>query len=320
MSKIKYRVLNALEKENYISGEQIAQQLEISRTSVWKAIKSLKEAGYQINAITNKGYQLVKSPNKIHAAMVESVISKHAFVDKVFYLDAVDSTQNYAMNKHSEIDGSFIVIANEQNKGRGRFNRSWLSPAQSGLYMSIVLRANMPLSEIGKFNFHVSLAIARTISNELKLDAKIKWPNDVYINGKKVCGFLTEIISESGIVDTIICGIGINTHDSQHLEAVPTATSIEKELDNQHVPIEKFFEALIVELKHAFEDFKNSRFNEILDEWLESSNIFQRELTINTYNESYRAKALSIDETGFLNVVDNEGNIKKVISADIELN
>lgn len=320
MSKSKFKVLSTLNRETYISGEQIADALKISRTSVWKAIQSLKEAGYQIEAVTNKGYRLVSSPNVIHAVLVENVVNKYQFVDEVFFLETVDSTQNDALNRLNDTKGTYLVVANEQTKGRGRFNRSWESPNNTGLYMSVVLRLSIPLTEIGKFNFHISLAIARTIKSVLNLDAKIKWPNDIYINQKKVCGFLTEIISESNIIDAIICGIGLNTHESSHLNDVPTATSLERELDGEALEIDVFFERLILELKGAYDDFINHRFNEILDEWLDQTNIFQHELTINTYNESYRAKALSIDESGFLNVVDSEGNIKKVISADIELN
>lgn len=319
MSKLKQDVLNALKKENYISGAQIANNLNISRTSVWKAIESLRESGYEIEAVTNKGYQLVQMPNKIDGNLIENIVKKHQFVDRVFYLETVDSTQTYAMQKLRELDDTFIVVASEQQKGRGRFNRSWVSPNQSGLYMSIVFRPQLSLTEIGKFNFHISLAIQRAIRKVTRVDARIKWPNDIYVGNKKLCGFLTEIISESNHIDSIICGIGINLFNSDNLKEVQTAVSLES-ASQDNLNIEQFFDALIQSLKEAYDDFKNNRFNEILDEWIRNSNIFERELTINSYNESYRAKALSIDENGFLNVLDSEGTIRKVISADIELN
>ena len=319
MSKIKQDVLNALEKESYISGGQIAKDLNISRTSVWKAIESLRKSGYEIKAVTNKGYQLVQTPNKIDGTLIESIVKKHQFVDHVFYLETVDSTQTYAMQKLRELDDTFIVVASEQQKGRGRFNRSWVSPKQSGLYMSIVFKPQLPLTEIGKFNYHISLAIQRAVSRVTNVEARIKWPNDIYVGEKKLCGFLTEIISESNLIDSIICGIGINLFDSEHLKDVQTAVSLEGAGESE-INIEDFFNELIRSLKEAYVDFKNNRFNEILDEWIEHANIFERELTINSYNESYRAKALSIDENGFLDVLDSEGTIRKVISADIELN
>ena len=280
MSKIKQEVLNNLEKENYISGAQIARILNISRTSVWKAIEALREDGYTIEAVTNKGYQLIQAPNKIDSTLVENIVKKHEFVNHVFYLETVDSTQTYALQKLHEIDDTFIVVASEQRKGRGRFNRSWVSPKQSGLYMSIVFKPQLPLTEIGKFNYHISLGIQRAVSQMTNVEVKIKWPNDIYVGEKKLCGFLTEIISESNHIDSIICGIGINLFDSEHLKDVQTAISLES-AGHSEINIEQFFNELIRSLKVAYDDFKNNRFNEILDEWIEHANIFERQLTIN---------------------------------------
>lgn len=248
------------------------------------------------------------------------IIEASEIVDDFYYFDTIDSTQNYAHKLLENHDGSFIVCAGSQSQGRGRFKRTWESPEQMGLYMSIVWRPGIPTREITKFNYHISLAIARAIRACFDLDVKIKWPNDIYIHNKKVCGFLSEMVTRENNIDAIICGIGINLRHSEALKTIETATSLTHELGENNINFEIFFQSLVAELKHAYEAFIHDGFHDIKEEWLSITNVFDYELTINAYNTSYKAKALSIDKDGFLNVVDREGNIKKVISADIELN
>lgn len=248
------------------------------------------------------------------------IIEASEIVNDFYYFDTIDSTQNYAHKLLENHDGSFIVCAGSQSQGRGRFKRTWESPEQMGLYMSIVWRPGIPTREITKFNYHISLAIARAIRACFDLEVKIKWPNDIYINNKKVCGFLSEMITKDNNIDAIICGIGINLRHSEALKIIKRATSLAHELDKKDINFETFFQSLVEELKDAYDAFINDGFPDIKEEWLSLTNVFDYELTINAYNTSYKAKALSIDKDGFLNVVDREGNIKKVISADIELN
>ena len=251
--------------------------------------------------------------------MVTEVIKNTKIVDAVHYFKTIDSTQNYAQKNLNKHDGSFIVYAEHQSQGRGRFKREWISPGARGIYMSVVWRPNIDISEMTKFNYHISLAIARSIQTTFNLDVKIKWPNDIYIEHKKVCGFLSEIVTDNGKIAAVICGIGINLRHSEAIQALGTATSISESSKNETQDYEIFFQQLIAELKRAYEDFISDKFINIKSEWLDYTNVFDHELTINEYNNSYKAKALAIDENGFLKVVDQEGNIKKVISADIEL-
>ena len=229
MLNLDQKVLKLLNKEQFLSGQKMADQLGVSRTAVWKSIQNLKRDGYKVESVTNKGYMLTRSSDKLTETLLSSMISQSDLFTDIIYRESVDSTQKVAFQYISEKQQPFIVVSNEQTEGRGRFNREWLSPKSSGLYMSAVLKPDIELNEIIKFNLFISLAIARAIEKSFNLQTGIKWPNDIYINDKKVCGFLTEVLSENNMIQSIICGIGINLYETQSVKELNNATSIESE-------------------------------------------------------------------------------------------
>ncbi len=215
---MKTKILNALETQRgkYVSGEELADSLGVSRAAVWKSIESLRKEGHRIKATTNKGYMLESESDLLTAKGISSHLKEGSKVSRVICLGEVDSTNNYAkkLAMNGEPHGT-LIAANRQTAGRGRRGHSFESPAGTGLYMSLILR---PETEAGKFQMitvadavAVCLAI-EAIYPESKGSIGIKWVNDVYFRGKKICGILTEAVTgfESGEIESVVTGIGIN--------------------------------------------------------------------------------------------------------------
>lgn len=319
MSKTKTEILALLIEDNYISGTALAERLGVSRTAVWKNIQQLKEDGYNITAVTNKGYKLVKTSSRINESLLAGTVEKSSLLDQLIYKKTIDSTQNHAFRILDQYDGNIVIVSGGQSQGRGRFKREWLSPEETGLYMSLVLRPGISNQNMIVFNLFMSLAISEAIRESTGLKSGIKWPNDIFINDKKVCGFLTEVISADNIVETIVCGIGININPSAVTEALGTATTITGELKDSEFDMNHFIDVLFKKIEYYYDRFLSESFSSIKDSWLEQAIIFNRILTITTVKEKLRGKALDITDEGYLVILDGDHNIHKVISADIEI-
>ena len=215
---MKKKILGMLEahRGSYISGEDIASEFDVSRAAVWKVIDSLRKEGHMIQSRTNKGYMLESFSDVLTQQGITSHLSKDSRVTQVICLDEVDSTNNYA-KKFAAINAPHgtLIAANHQTSGRGRFGHSFESPPGTGLYMSIILR---PRIDAGKFQFitiadAVSVCLAiESLCPDLSDSLGIKWVNDIFLNGKKITGILTEAMTglESGEIESIVTGIGIN--------------------------------------------------------------------------------------------------------------
>ncbi len=211
---VKDRVLLILEenKGNTISGEALAKALNVSRAAVWKAMKALQDEGYEISASTNKGYCLDLNSDVLSRQGIESYV--HATPQpKVHVYESIDSTNKLAkvMANDGAAHGTCIA-ANLQTEGRGRLGRYFYSPAHSGIYLSIILRPEMDMTKATLLTSMTSVAVAGAISDVCGVETEIKWVNDLYYNGKKVCGILTEAVTnfETGKIESIVVGIGIN--------------------------------------------------------------------------------------------------------------
>ncbi|TDM04257.1 biotin--[acetyl-CoA-carboxylase] ligase [Macrococcus carouselicus] len=323
MSKYKSSILKLLHqnREQYLSGQRIAEQLSISRTAVWKTIEMLKSQGFQVRSVHNKGYQLTGYPDEWDQDMMQLVTQQSDFFKQRFVYKEVSSTQTVAKEKMLEITEPFIVISEIQTKGRGRFNRQWNSMGEKGLWMTLVLSTEVPLHKIMTFNLFLSLAIARTIRTVGGVDAKVKWPNDIYIDDRKCCGFLTEISGDASAIHHIICGIGINlNHEIQDfpVELQQKATSI-KAATGQSVNRYVFLEKLLSELEIAYHQFLTEEFSAIKEEYKYYSNMWDRRLRYTEGRNTIEGQAIDILDDGRLVVRSDDGVIHQFISADIEI-
>ena len=323
MSKYSQDVVKMLyeHQSEYISGQYIANQLNISRTAVKKVIDQLKADGCDIDSINHKGHKLNASPNRWYRGIINKALESNHLVSKIEVYDSVESTQTIA--KQSLVDNQYtmLILSDEQTKGRGRFNRNWSSSKGKGLWMSVVLRPNVSFAMIPKFNLFIALGIRDAIQAFSKDKVEIKWPNDIYINDKKVCGFLTEMVANADAVEAIICGIGINlNHQEEDFSDMirHRATSIRLHY-SEEINRYQFLKRLIEEIEKRYHQFLNSSFETIRDEYIRTSNIWHRKLTFTENGEQFIGEAIDIDNDGFLIVKDEDNQMRRLISADIDI-
>ncbi|MBQ0059658.1 MAG: biotin--[acetyl-CoA-carboxylase] ligase [Lachnospiraceae bacterium] len=220
--KTKDHVLQLLQKNtDFVSGEMISKDLGISRMAVSTAVKTLRSEGYKIESVTRRGYRLCEAPDLLSLGAILGHLDD-SWKDRLIYLESIDSTNNYLKQLAEEgaKDGT-VVIANEQTKGKGRRGRQFLSLKDKGIYFSILLRPNCKPSDMATITAWTAVAIAKAITDATGLAPDIKWVNDLLMQGRKIAGILTEmsIEAESGAIDNVIIGIGINAN--QTLEDFP---------------------------------------------------------------------------------------------------
>ncbi|MGN1180172.1 MAG: biotin--[acetyl-CoA-carboxylase] ligase [Suilimivivens sp.] len=247
-SSRKAEVLQLLrDSGEYVSGQQICESFGISRTAVWKIINQLKEEGYEIEAVQNKGYHLALAPDILSLSELQSRIKTKMAGSHLLYFDVIDST-NIEAKKQAEMNApeGLLVVADKQEAGRGRRGRSWESPAGANIFMTILLRPSFSPERASMVTLVMAISVAQAITEAAELDAKIKWPNDIVVNKKKVVGILTELTMETDYIQYLVCGVGINVNQTDFPEAIrETATSLYLEGGkkiNRAVLIEKTME------------------------------------------------------------------------------
>ena len=249
---MKAEILAALRaSDGYVSGQELCGKFGVSRTAIWKAINQLKQAGYEIEAVQNRGYHIVSTPDILSENELRSIRKTEWLGNRIYYEAEIDSTNTKAMKLAEEgAPHGTIVVTDHQKNGRGRRGRTWESPAGEAIAMTFLLRPKIDPNNASMLTLIAAMAVARGIEDETGLKAGIKWPNDVIINRKKVSGILTEMSAQADYVNHIVVGIGINVHIDEFPEELKNiATSIFLELgikNNRAALIERiceYFEA-----------------------------------------------------------------------------
>jgi len=302
---VKGQILNILKTETeVVSGEILSARLGISRVSVWKHIKKLQELGYNIEA-TPKGYLFISAPDALYPW--EFGEKEH----NIHYFDEVDSTMDIARELARKQCPHFtVVIAGRQKKGRGRLKRSWLSP-EGGLYFTIVVRPEIPPVLSPRVNIAASMILAQTLRHMFNINAMVKWPNDVLVDGKKISGILSEMEAEIDRVSFISIGLGINVNNDP-TPYEPMATSLKKILgkDVSRIEVLKAF------LDH-FEDAVNGPdFDNVVAEWKKYTETLNRHVRVVTTHEVSEGLAVDVDDNGALILKLADGSVKKIIYGD----
>lgn len=233
---MKSEILRLLKESNtYISGQQLCEQFQVSRTAVWKVIDQLKKEGYQIEAVRNKGYRLIDSPDVMSKAEIESLMDTKWAGSNVVYYDEIDSTNNRAKEAgDNKAPHGTLFVADMQVAGKGRRGRVWQSPAGSSIYMTILLYPEISPLKAPQLTLVMAIAVAEGIKEVTGLDTKIKWPNDIVVNGRKICGILTEMSTEIDYINHVVIGAGINVNQDDFPEDIrKTASSLKMELGKQ---------------------------------------------------------------------------------------
>lgn len=318
---MKSEILKILkEAQDYVSGQSICEQLQVSRTAVWKAVNRLKEEGYDIVSVTNRGYLLKESPDVITREEILSKIKTGKIASQVVYFDETDSTNTQAKlaAEQGEKDGT-LFVADVQTAGKGRRGRSWVSPQGTGIWMTLLLRPKCPPDCASQLTLVAAMAVSQAIRKVTGLEAKIKWPNDVVVHSKKVCGILTEMSAEEDYVNHVVIGIGINVNMCEFPpEIAETATSLKIELGKSVVR-----STVIAEFAAAFEKYyaeynKTYDLSRLCEEYNDNLVNAGRKVRVLGENE-YNATAIGINDTGELIVIDEDGKRQYIRSGEVSV-
>ena len=212
--------------DGYISGQELCNRFGVSRTAVWKAINQLKEAGYEIEAQQNKGYKLMAAPDLMTEAEIKSLMHTEWVAKEVLSFDTIDSTNTKAQELAEKgYPSGTLVVADKQESGKGRRGRSWVSPSGTGIFMTLMIKPDINPNNASMLTLVAALAVAKAITSVTGEEALIKWPNDIVVNGKKVCGILTEMNAQFDYINHIVVGIGINVHNESFPEEISQMAS-----------------------------------------------------------------------------------------------
>lgn len=320
---VKTEVLTLLEsnRDKDLSGQDIADFLGVSRAAVWKAVKSLKDEGYAIDAVNNRGYRLMESSDVLSVEGIRLGVEKRYQDCEIEVYKCLDSTNMEV--KRKALDGAkegLVVLAEEQTAGRGRRGRSFASPSGTGIYMSFLFRpAPEQSSDVVLITTAASVAVCRAIRTVLHEEPSIKWVNDVYFRGKKICGILTEAISdfESGRIDTVVVGIGINYREPQEGfpdEVRDIAGAVCS--DGDTVPRNTLVSAVINELFSLYEGLADKTYMSDYKRW---SNVLGKKVRFSSGNDWKYGIAKDIDENGGLVIGLEDGSEQILRTGEITL-
>lgn len=319
---MKSEILKLLkESDGYLSGQQLCEQFQVSRTAVWKVMDQLKKEGYEIEAVPRKGYRLVESPDVLSAAELESLRYTKWAGKKVVFFKETDSTNMQAKSGGEKGDPhGTLFVAESQNAGRGRRGRSWESPAGESIYMSLLLRPELPPVKAPMLTLVMALAVARAIREQTGAEALIKWPNDIVVGGKKLCGILTEMSTEMTYINYVVIGVGINVNQNQFSEELKErATSLKLE-EGRTFRRSAIIASVLEWFETYYEQFRRdgnlaglqNAYNELLVNRGRQVQILEPE-------NHYEAYASGINDAGELVVTLEDGSVRNIFAGEVSV-
>lgn len=306
----KEEVLKYLRKtDNYLSGEEISRNLGVSRTAVWKAISALREDGYVIDSVTNKGYRLTESPDRLSAQEISEGLKTTQIGKHIFTYETIDSTNEEAKRQgQAGAPHGSVFVAEQQTGGKGRLGRVWTSPKGQGVWFTILVRTDESPLQISNITLLAGMAVCSGIRKFTGCPAMIKWPNDVVIGSKKVCGILTEISAEIERVNYIAIGIGINANIPDFPEELSVkATSLQIETGHPISRV-KLLQCVLEEFEDLYTRFPTATEPDFLDLYRSVCVSLNRRVSTTRRDKILTGKAIDITPEGELLVELDDGN------------
>ncbi len=317
---VKEHILKLLENNRgkYYSGQDIAEEINVSRAAVWKAVKQLQADGYRIDAVSNKGYCMSDDNDIISADSIKKYLTVP--INNIEVYKTVTSTNDLAKQYALDLkpEGT-VIVAREQTAGRGRKGRSFYSPMSTGVYISVLLRPELTAEKTLYITTAAAVAVAKAIEKISGKEAKIKWVNDIFVDGKKVCGILTEgaIDFETGKMQYAVLGIGVNIKKPENdfpSEIQNIAGSVFDTTDKEVSSI------IVAEILNNFMNYyKNLASKPFYEEYKKRMFLIGKHLTVYSGKDSYPAVAIDLDKELSLIVKDENGNIKKLNTGEVSI-
>ncbi|WLV25950.1 biotin--[acetyl-CoA-carboxylase] ligase [Aciduricibacillus chroicocephali] len=323
MESNRNRLIALLEenKDQYISGQKLSEQLNISRSAIWKHMKELEKDGYEIEGKSRKGYRIISFPDKLSENTLQWGLKTKWLGKTIIHRESIDSTQFLA--HQTARDGAAhgtVIIADEQTKGKGRMNREWHSAPGKGIWLSMILRPQLLPYLAAQLTLLAATVLADVVNEHIGVRPQIKWPNDILINGKKTAGILTEMQAEQDQIQYVVIGMGINVNQAE-VELPENisykATSIRAE-SGKEWDIKELIQQILQTFEHAYESYIENGFPEVKEKWESYGFKIGEMIDIKTMQDEWRSEFLGIAEDGALLATDREGHETKLYSAEIK--
>lgn len=315
-------ILKFLREKEYVSGEVLAHKLNISRVAIWKQIQRLKDTGYKIISDQNLGYCLISRPDLLLPQEIQRGLSTNYIGKEIYYFPELKSTniiaKEKALHRAEGIEEGTLIIAERQSAGKGRLGRKWFSPV-GGIWLSVILYPQLSPSYISRITLMTAVAAVKAIKICTQIKSQIKWPNDILINEKKVCGILTEMSAELDIISWVVVGIGINVNidHREFPEDIQENTISLKEVSGKEILRVKLAQTFLQEFEKYYEILKRREFSSVLKEWKLYSHTLGRKIRVDTGEKIITGEAVDINEEGALILKKEDGELVEILSGTI---
>ncbi|RLL48227.1 biotin--[acetyl-CoA-carboxylase] ligase [Oceanobacillus piezotolerans] len=307
--------------DTYISGQAISEQLQISRSAIWKHMKELEKDGYVIEGKSKRGYRILEYPNKLSGNTIKWGLETEWLGKEIIYKDTLKSTQILAHElAQGHAQHGTVVVAGEQTQGRGRMDHTWESSKEKGIWMSFILRPEIAPNQAPQLTLLAATVLAEVLRRDVGVVPMIKWPNDLLINRKKCAGILTEMQAEQDQIWYVVLGMGINvnhTLDDFPKDLHSRATSLKLETDKTW-EIRDLIQKILVTFERTYNTYLDNGFSVIKERWEKDGFRIGEQIKIKTLRDKWEAPFLGIAEDGALQTKTPNGEETKLYSAEID--
>ena len=319
---MKNKILKILKNsQDFVSGEKMSEEFNMTRSGIWKYINMLKEDGYNIESVPRKGYRILSSPDILSYEEIDEYLKTSFIGRNLQYFDSIDSTNRRAKEIAFNEKEGMVIIAEEQLEGKGRLGREWISPKGKGIWMSIILKPKLGPMEVSKITLLGAAAVHRALEN-MKIKSKIKWPNDILIGHKKVCGILTEMSCELNMINYVVIGIGINVNleEDEIPEGLKDKATSLKISQGQDINRKKLVANILNEFEELYIPFtEEGDWEKAINMCRENSALINKQVKI-IHGEMVRlGKVKDINQEGELVVEFLDGSIENIFSGEISI-
>ena len=310
-------------KDAFVSGNHLAERLGVSRVAIWSHMEKLRAQGFDFEAVRSKGYRLTKLPQTLNESLIQASMPRAASALTVIALEEIDSTNTEAERRLAQGDADpFVVFSRKQSKGRGRLGRQWHSPDSGNLYASFAFRPMLSPARLSTFTLWMGINICECINAYCRVQTKVKWPNDLLLNGRKLAGILTEARMDADETRELVLGVGLNVNGRSTdwpEELRPIATSLYEETGEER-DINQLGAALSGRVMLAYEEFLSGNHRNALKErWPNYDALFEREVSLLQGEFRISGKAIGIDPNGSLILLRPDGSRFNVRAGEVAL-
>lgn len=318
-TKILYRLK---EKNDFISGQELCDEFNVSRTAIWKAINNLKKEGYEIESVTNKGYRLITVPDLLKEDAIREFLNTEYIAQEIRYFETIDSTNSECKRiaESGLFHNGLLVITNRQDAGRGRRGRGWVCPSGVNIAMSLLLKPDISPDRASMLTIVMAMAVARASKMISNLDVAIKWPNDIVLSGKKICGILTEMSAEPDYIHYVVIGVGVNVNQTGFDDEIKDVASSLKNEGGEDLNRAKLTALIMNEFERLYDEFiKVGDLRIIKDEYNKLIVSLNKEVRVLDPKGEYSGISLGINDVGELLIKKENGDTENVFAGEVSV-